>query len=662
LNVHWSRSIADVARELDTPIVESTGFPGSRSGVHSKLFTPRAELFETMVHLLETDAVWQPHLDDSFWRYRSGRVITGCGMTLIGSVATTLNLEIIYDRARWERVYISEMAIHLSFLLETISQVERVSQLSLNTEAKRQRMVLVGESTCLETRNNECAYEWFERQVKRVPSQVAVVCEGRRISYFELEKRVCSLAAQLRRRGIGPESIVGLYLPRSLNMIVGVLAVLKSGGAYLPLDVDTPAERLRDILLDANPQCLLVDEEAKAIQWVACELICVGAEVDVPVELPTPSLEADANRAAYVLYTSGSTGRPKGVVVENRQLLNYVKGVIQEAGLTECRQFAMVQPLTVDSSVTMLYASLFTGASLHVIGEELAMDPMALSAYFEGEKIDCLKIAPSHLAALHGGVAPSRLIPQRRLIVGGEASSCSWLASVARAAHGCTVFNHYGPTETTVGVLMYRFDESKSRESALAPIGLALANCRAYVLDQYGELVPSGVIGELYIGGESVARGYINRPSLTALQFLPDPFAPSAGQRMYRTGDLVRRLPSNVLEFCGRADDQIKIRGYRVEPGEVTSVLEQHPDVTGALVVPIRCAIGGQQLAAFVVSRFKKPIEGELRTFLQTRLPHYLVPSDIIVLDKFPLSRHGKIDIRSLPMPVWAIDSRDQSN
>jgi non-ribosomal peptide synthetase component F len=338
-----------------------------------------------------------------------------------------------------------------------------------------------------------------------------------------------------------------------------------------------------------------------------------------------------------------------------------VKSIIKQAGLEGCRQFAMLQPLTVDSSVTVLYASLCTGATLHVIGEELAMDPVALSAYFEGEKIDCLKIAPSHLAALHSGVVPSRLVPQRRLIVGGEASSNSWLASIATAAPGCTIFNHYGPTETTVGVLMHRFDESKSREGGLVPIGQPLANCRAYVLDQYGELVPRGVIGELYIGGDAVARGYINRPSLTALQFLPDPFASVPGQRMYRTGDLVRCLAGNLLEFCGRADDQVKIRGFRIEPGEITSVLEQHPDVNGAVVMPFCCGSGGHQLAAFVVSRGGKPLEAALRTFLQSKLPHYMVPSDIIVLEKFPLSRHGKIDIRSLPLPVWAVDSKAQA-
>jgi amino acid adenylation domain-containing protein len=659
LNVHPGRSIVDVAHDLNAQIVDSAVPTGLRSDAHSRPFMPQAERFETMVRVLEADTNGHPRLDDAFWRDQMSQVVTGCGVTLAGSVATALALEIIYDRRRCDSACISGMAGQLSCLLESISQVERVGQLSLNTETDKQHLVLVGDSSGLETGNAECVYEWFEQQARRCSTQVAVVHEGRRVSYFELEKKVDQLAARLRRSGIGPEALVGLYLPRGLNMIVSVLAVLKSGGAYLPLDIDAPVERVRDILLDAKPQCLLVEEEAGAMSSAPCELVHVNAKVNVPADPPVPP-QALATGAAYVLYTSGSTGRPKGVVVENRQLLNYVKSIIKQAGLEECRHFAMLQPLTVDSSVTVLYASLCTGGTLHVIGEELAMDPVALSAYFEGEKIDCLKIAPSHLAALHSGVAPSRLVPQRRLIVGGEGSSYSWLTSIALSAPACAIFNHYGPTETTVGVLMHRFDESKSREGGLVPIGQPLANCRAYVLDPYGELVPRGVIGELYIGGDAVARGYINRPSLTALQFLPDPFAPAPGHRMYRTGDLVRCLPGNLLEFCGRADNQIKLRGYRVEPGEITSVLEQHPDVNGAVVMPFRCSSGGQQLAAFVVSHRGKPLEGTLRTLLQSKLPHYMVPNDIIVLDKFPLSRHGKIDIRSLPLPVWVVDAKAQ--
>jgi amino acid adenylation domain-containing protein len=608
LNVHPGRSIADVARELHSQIEESTRLRDGRPETNFKPVAPKPPLLAAMVRLLESDAPWQPFVDDSFWRHQRWRVTTGCPLTLTGSVATVLTLQLVYERARWASSSISNMAVQLGCVLDAISQVQRVGQLLVDTEKSKRHRVLVGAASSVETHNTACVYELFAQQVLRVPTQVAVVHEGRRISYLELSERVDQLAAELGRRGVGPETIVGLYLPRSVSMVVSVLAVLKSGGAYLPLDTEAPAERVRTILLDAKPQCALVEEEARDIDWAACELIRVNTKGSVAVDLPAPSL-ACADGAAYVLYTSGSTGRPKGVVVENRQLLNYVRSVIQEAGLEECTQFAMLQPLTVDSSVTVLYASLSTGGSLHIISEEAAMDPHALSAYFEGEKIDCLKIAPSHLAALHSGVAPSRLVPQRRLIVGGEASSHSWLASVARSAQGCIIFNHYGPTETTVGVLMHRFVEAKSMPGATVPIGLPLANCRAYILDQQGELVPSGVTGELYIGGNSVARGYIHRPSLTALHFLPDPFASRPGQRMYRTGDLVRYCPRNGLEFCGRADDQVKIRGYRVEPSEIKSVLEQHPDVSGAIVLPFRCVSGGQQLAAFVVSSCGKPLK-----------------------------------------------------
>jgi amino acid adenylation domain-containing protein len=657
LNVNPSRTIADVAHELNALIRESAAVPSARSDIHSSFSTADAEPCETMVRL-ETDATWQPHLDNAFWRDPASRALTGCGLTLAGSVGSTIKLEIVYDRARCESASAADMANHLSCLLESMCHVERIGQLSANNEKSKRRLMLVGDSSGLQSLDRENVYGLFERQVRRVPGHVAVVHEGRRVSYLELERKVDQLATRLHRSGIGPEEIVGLYLPRGLNLIAGLLAVLKSGGAYLPLDMDAPAERIRDILLDAKPRCILAEQKMEAMNWATCELVCIEEVEKMPASPPSPAARTRPNAAAYVLYTSGSTGRPKGVVVEHRQLLNYVNSVIQRAGLEECGQFAMLQPLTVDSSVTVLYASLCKGASLHVIGDELAMDPVALSAYFEGETIDCLKIAPSHLAALHTGVAPSRLVPLRLLIVGGEASAHPWLASVACAAPGCTIFNHYGPTETTVGVLMHRFDGAQCSAGGLVPLGQPLANCRAYVLDRHGEFVPRGVIGELYIGGDSVARGYINRPVATAVQFLPDPFAPEPGQRMYRTGDLVRCLSGDVLEFCGRADDQVKIRGYRVEPGEITSVLQQHPDVTGAVVVPFRCASGGQQLAAFVVSCCGKPLERALRTFLSSRLPHYMIPSDVTVLDKFPLSRHGKVDIRALPRPAWAVEAQ----
>jgi amino acid adenylation domain-containing protein len=348
---------------------------------------------------------------------------------------------------------------------------------------------------------------------------------------------------------------------------------------------------------------------------------------------------------AYVLYTSGSSGRPKGVLIEHRALTNYVLGVIQRVGFQPGASYAMVQPLTVDSSVTTIYPPLVTGGCLYLVSEQRAADPAGLGRYFQRHPIDYLKIAPSHLAALEPSLDFEKILPRRWLLIGGEASRREWLARVRAQAGGCRVFNHYGPTETTVGVTTHEVDGVADGISALAPIGTPLPNVRAYVLDRRGNPVPAGIPGELHIGGPCLARGYLGQPGLTAGAFVPDPFG-APGERLYRTGDLARHRPDGELEFLGRSDGQVKIRGFRVELGEIEAMLSRHPAVSEVAVT------SGSQLAAYLVLRDNHSATvGELREFLASRLPSYMVPQSFVFLDNLPRMPHGKLDRGALPEP-----------
>lgn len=493
-------------------------------------------------------------------------------------------------------------------------------------------------------------HEWFDDQVRRTPEAVALVHDGQHVTYKALQWNADRWAHKLRSLGVTEEIRVGIYMNRGIHMVLAVLATLKAGGTYVPLDVKLPPERLRMILLDSRPLLVLAEPNLKrpvsaGELWVAIDY----EEAAAYCSFERPVFSGVQHAAAYILYTSGSTGLPKGVVVEHAQLTNYIRAVTERADLRSCTAFAMLQPLTVDSSLTVLFSSLCNGACLHLISEQLAGDPAGLAAYFEGERIDCLKIAPSHLAALHSCGNPRLLMPRRCLVLGGEPSRSDWVRAISRTAPRCAVFNHYGPTETTVGVTTYRFDPLLApNENYMVPLGRSLANCRIYILDSCcGTPVSEGAIGELYVGGEPVARGYLNAPRLTASHFLPDPFAGVSGARMYRTGDLGRYIEGGDIAFCGRSDAQVKIRGHRVEPGEIEATLEQHPLVERACVVSSANRFGEIQLAAYLISK-QHLTSDDLREFLSRKLPEYMIPAEFIRLEQLPLTAHGKVDRRAL--------------
>ena len=435
----------------------------------------------------------------------------------------------------------------------------------------------------------------FEAWAARTPHAPALRDAREGLTYAEVEERANRLAHRLIGQGVGPETVVGLAMERTARVVVALLAVLKAGGAYLPLDPALPDERLR-LLLERTGAPVLVTDVERVAALAPAGVAVVRADADAGDHPATaPGVAVDAANLAYVLFTSGSTGEPKGVAVPHGALSGYVGGVTARLELEGGMSFATVSTFAADLGNTAVFPALATGGTLHVIPAEATTDPAAFAAYAAEWPIDVLKAVPSHLAALLEGSAG--VLPRRRLVLGGERLTPALVERVRSASPGTRVFNHYGPTETTVGVCTH----AVTGEGATLPIGRPLAGCRLYVLDGRGSPVPAGAAGELYVGGAQVARGYLGRPAETAARFVPDPYAGTAGARMYRTGDRVRHLADGSLEFMGRVDDQVKIRGFRVEPGEVEASLRSHPAVQDAAVVARADAAGTAQLVAYLV-------------------------------------------------------------
>ena len=452
-----------------------------------------------------------------------------------------------------------------------------------------------------------CLHELIAAQARRTPDLVAVVFERERLTYRELDRRADRLAQRLRARDVGPDTLVGLLMERSLEMVVGILGILKAGAAYVPIDAAYPAERIAYLLADARVACLLTQERVLSrLPGDAPETVCLDTFDWTAAAGPEPpDVGVRPDNLAYVIYTSGSTGRPKGVGIEHRNIVSYVLAICERLRFEPGMNHATVSTIAADLGNTVIFPALATGGCLHVVSQQRAESQALLSEYFTRERIDVLKIVPSHLAALQTGQNPQLVMPTARLILGGEASRLDWIERLRALAPGCEIHNHYGPTETTVGVLTYQVGpELPSTRTGTLPLGRPLPHARVYVLDGTGEgaPVPVGEQGELCIGGSGVGRGYLNRPELTAEKFLPDPFS-DAPARLYRTGDVARFLPDGNIEFCGRLDDQVKLHGYRIELGEIEGMLREHPGVGEAVVRLCEDGSGDKRLAAYVVPK-----------------------------------------------------------
>ncbi len=488
--------------------------------------------------------------------------------------------------------------------------------------------------------------ELFEAQARRTPGRAALAFEGRRLTYAELDRRASCLARHLQSLGAGPDALVGLFLERSLEMVIAILGILKAGAAYVPVDPAYPDERVAFMLADAGVKWVVSQASLAARLRGEAPIVVRMAELDWDGPHEALQNRVAPENLAYVIYTSGSTGRPKGVCIEHRNIVNYVLGVAERLQLEPGMNHATVSTIAADLGNTVMFPALATGGCLHVISQARSESQAMLAEYFSRERIDVLKIVPSHLAALQTGRNPGGVMPARRLVLGGEASRLDWIERLRAAAPQCEIFNHYGPTETTVGVLTYRLSAPlPATQSRTLPLGRPLPGSTVYLLDEQGAPVPAGEKGELYIGGRGVARGYLRRPELTAERFVPDPFASQHGARLYRTGDLARVLPDGSIEFCGRVDHQVKLHGYRVELGEIEGTLCSHGEVHDAVVLARDDASGDKQLVAYVVSSLAPQA---LREYLKEHLPAYMVPSAFVRMEKLPLTANGKVDRQAL--------------
>ena len=551
----------------------------------------------------------------------------------------------------------SRLVTHLQRLLESViaAPAQRLSDVSLLAEAERQQVLGAWNAADLDV-PREAVHQRFEQAAAATPDAPSVRCEDEVLSFRELDARANQLAHHLRGLGVGTDVPVALCLERGVAWVVSMLGILKAGGAYVPLDPTQPASRLHDLVAEvAAPVVITQARYALVFEGTAATVVQWDADAAKLEQhsRQSPACEVHPAQLAYVLFTSGSTGRPKGVAVSHGQLAHYVQAAIERLDLKTCASFALVSTVVADLGNTVLFPALCSGGLLHVLTQERASDPAGAAEYFARFPVDCMKIVPAHLAALMTAAEPGRALPRKRLVLGGESSSWSLLEQVHALAPACEVFNHYGPTETTVGVVAGRVALPRSAVSgASVPLGRALAHTRLYVLDPALRPVPVGVPGELYVGGAQVTRGYLRRAELTADRYVPDPYSPTPGARMYRTGDKVRWLDDGRVEFIGRTDFQVKVRGFRVEPGEIAAVLRAHPELRDAVVVAREDAPGDKRLVAYAVpSMAPGPEVAALRAYLQERLPAHMVPSALVVLEALPLTPNGKVDLRALPAP-----------
>jgi amino acid adenylation domain-containing protein len=503
-----------------------------------------------------------------------------------------------------------------------------------------------------------CIHQLFEEQVRRTPDRVAVVFADQHLTYEELNQRAHQLACYLRRIGIGPGIPVGICLHRSLEMIIAVFAVLNAEGFYIPLDPSYPHERLSFMLKDSAVPIVITHSSLQQIfcsastqsspQVLCIDQICSSLFLGESENLPC---EISAIHPAYAIYTSGSTGRPKGVLVEHHSVVNLASGLYNAiyAHIPETPlRVSLNGSLSFDTSVKQLIQLLF-GHTLYILPEMIRFDGEALATFLSSRKIDVFDCTPSQLRILleESWLSEAAVPFPRCILVGGEAIDEMLWRRLAQYKT-CQFYNVYGPTECTVDATICQIQS----EDVGPNIGFPILNVEVYILDTHLHPVPMGVPGEIYISGAGLTRGYLNRPDLTAQAFLPNPFSKKPGARMYKTGDLGRLLSDGAIEMLGRIDQQVKVRGFRIELGEIECALAQHPAVRQCVVIAHPYRSGEMRLIAYVISQ---PISGstlgELRQFLQSKLPEYMLPSSIVILETIPLTPNGKLDRQALPIP-----------
>lgn len=563
-----------------------------------------------------------------------------------------LHVRFSYDKNRLTADKIKSLISHFQvLLLEAISKPnEKISQLELVSDPEKELIVAQWNNTQSAYPHDKTLVQLFEEQVKQSPQSTAVSFENHSLNYQQLNERVNQLAHYLRKQGAKPETIIALAMKRGLDMVIGMLAVIKAGAAYLPVDSSYPAERIRYMLVDSQAQFILTQSsllnQLEELEIASAKLIaidnlgfCEDESKDNPTRVSTPE------QLLYIIYTSGSTGKPKGVLIEHRAVINFLYGINQKIKITAKDTWLAITPFSFDISGLEIYLPLLTGAHCMVASQDLIVDGKRLAALLDHYPISVLQATPmTWKMLLEAGWQNKQ---QVKILCGGEPLTKSLCEKLLKKTR--TFWNLYGPTETTIWSTAHAVS-GKDTQLPIVSIGRPIANTEVYVLNKQLKLNPIGVMGELYIGGDGVARGYLNQAGLTKERFIANPFSNQKDSRLYNTGDLVRWLPEGQLEYIGRNDEQVKIRGFRIELAEIQKHIEAYPLVKQAVVIGYtEPNSNDSSLTAFIIIRQHQDFnEKDLRAHLKKFLPDYMIPSSLMVVDQFPLTPNKKIDKNSL--------------
>jgi amino acid adenylation domain-containing protein len=565
-----------------------------------------------------------------------------------------LELIFVYNTDLFETATMTRMMEHFRTLLENsvANPEQRISEIPMLTAAERHHLLVEWNDTAVDYPQNVTLHQLFEEQVERTPDNVALVFENEKLTYRELNQRANQLAHHLQALGVGPEAFVGVFMERSLEMVISLYGILKAGGAYVPLDPEYPADRIAFMIEDTRVPVVLTQKHlAHKLPAHSARVICLdsGWSTIAKESVENPLSGATPNNPAYVIYTSGSTGKPKGVINEHRGICNQLLWMQEAYQLTGADRVLQKTPFSFDVSVWEFFCPLQVGARLVVAQPGGHKDGAYLIKVIVEQEITMIHFVPSMLPAFLQNKSVEECHSLKRVICSGEALPVD-LQQRFFDRLDAELHNLYGPTETAVHVTYWACQ--KESDLNVVPIGRPVANTQMYILDSRLQPVPIGVPGVLYIGGVQVARGYLNRPDLTEEKFIHDPFRQEPGARIYNTGDLTRFLPDGNIEYLGRIDHQVKLRGFRIELGEIEATLDRHDAIRASVVIAREDKPGDKRLAAyFLADSAEVPTSSELRKYMQERLPEYMVPSFFIKLDEFPLTASGKIDRKRLPEP-----------